>query len=398
MANPFLIYIISFLTVILFYAFGWSDAYPGLTWTTIMFFILTFVICGFAWAYTRKKKIINYVDAEYSNNLIYVTILIILGNIAEFIYFGSIPIFSKKINYLEFRGIPTFHVILYTFTIFFAVYLYHVYISTRKKIVILLYLICLIPSVLLISRGMFMNIFLGCFFVTLLKVDLNLNFYKKNITKFIILFLAMFYFFGVFGNYRNNTLNKSEEKFSSNYILEVGEASQRFKKSIIPKPFFWAYIYISSPLANLQLNIDKTSPQINTNNLMKFVGNEIVPDFLSKRFFSKTDVREENAVLLIKPELTVGSFYLGAFHYLGWAGVAILFLYLIGICYFYITLLSKSNMFAITGVAMLCNIVALSTFSNILSFSGMSFQLCYPLIFEGILVFKRKYKRKYKRT
>ncbi len=67
--------------------------------------------------------------------------------------------------------------------------------------------------------------------------------------------VVLLYFFGVLGNYR---MVKSS---SNEYFMEVAEATDSFRNSRIPKEYFWSYIYISSPLANLQNNINENRPE-----------------------------------------------------------------------------------------------------------------------------------------
>lgn len=141
----------------------------------------------------------------------------------------------------------------------------------------------------------------------------------------------------------------------------------------------------------MQLNVYNKKPTITVENFKKFIANEVTMDFISKRIF-KSNYKSKREILLIAPHLTVGTFYSGAFFYLGWLGMVIMFLFLMLICYAYINILSNDNPFRIVGIAMLCNLVALCAFSNMITFSGMTFQLFYPILFE---IYSRivKYKK-----
>lgn len=378
--NPFSVYIIAFISAIGLYVFKFSKLYPNLGLELIIFLIISFFIAGCLSKKIRKSKKLNYSSVSSNNKVGYSILILYVFYILDFIYAKQIPLFSKSNNYLEFKGIPTIHVLIYTFNIFIAIYVFHLILSEKGIKNKILFLITLVPAILLVSRGMLMNILIGSFFVFVLKIGDNIAFYKKNGCKIIVVLLIGMFLFGVFGNIRNNSIN-GDDIFSNKYILMAGDASDSFKNSIIPKEFFWGYIYISSPLANLQLNIYNKKPTITIDNFKKFIANELTMDFISKRIF-KNDYKSKREILLIAPHLTVGTFYSGAFFYLGWGGMIIIFLFLMLICYIYINILSENNPFRIVGIAMLCNLIALCAFSNMITFSGMTFQLFYPILFE----------------
>ncbi|MCU9809876.1 hypothetical protein LEQ06_18020 [Paraclostridium sp. AKS46] len=77
---------------------------------------------------------------------------------------------------------------------------------------------------------------LSVFAITKLKSFINL----KYIIILIIPILIFLYGFGVAGNLRQNKDIKDINKIytNSDYIMYVGEASENFKSSIVPKSFF----------------------------------------------------------------------------------------------------------------------------------------------------------------
>lgn len=389
MINPYYVYVLSFFAVLLVYSFGWSTVYPSLSGETITLLAVTSIVCIYL-GNKFRKTFKNRFDVSEENKLTnYGFIFIVVGYVLEFLYEGGIPLLNSDVNYMQFGGIPVFHVIIYTFTIFFATYLFYIYICNRDKKNIIMYFCTWIPSILLVSRGMLVNIIISSFFVAAQFCISRKIINKKIIVGIVSFSLVGLYLFGLMGNYRSNELNDSGYN-KSDYILSVGEASDGFSESIIPKPFFWGYLYISSPLANFQKNVDNHSVDITLDNFRKFVTVEIIPDFISKRI-SKTYFEDaQKDVELIKRELVVGTFYMGPYYYLGFLGVALIFIYMISICSIYIYLLKDSKEFFVVGMAMLCNIIALNTFSNILSFSGMCFQLVFPVLFYIVNKYKHK--------
>ncbi|MEJ0029481.1 MAG: hypothetical protein WDO15_03565 [Bacteroidota bacterium] len=90
------------------------------------------------------------------------TIFIYVLWIADFIYEGGVPLikilFHLPYNYRLF-GIPSLHVFIVTFSSFFTVYLFHLYLSKRTRLLLILYLVNLSAALLIYSRAMlFFNI------------------------------------------------------------------------------------------------------------------------------------------------------------------------------------------------------------------------------------------------
>lgn len=378
--NPFIIYSITFLSAMTLYLFNWSKIYPKLSIALILFLLITSTISLIISLKVSKSDKWSYEDAKVNKYIKYIFGVDIFLLVLDFLYAGDIPLLNLSGKYLEFTGIPSIHVIIYTFNIFLGVYLFHLFISTKRVSYLMMYGVTFIPGVLLVSRGMIMNILIGSAIIVFMKFGNKISFYKKNFVKIFLVALSVLFIFGVSGNLRNNTINGSSDKFSSDYIMSVGKASQKFRNSIIPKEFFWGYIYISSPLANLQNTITYHNVNMTPENLKSFISDEITIDFVGKRVFK--DYKKDKKIPLISSSLTVSTFYSGAYYYMGWIGMSIMYIILIGGSYMYIKFLSKDNPFRIVGIAMLCNLVALCAFSNMITFSGMSFQLAYPLIFE----------------
>ncbi|MBS1504285.1 MAG: hypothetical protein JST32_19610, partial [Bacteroidetes bacterium] len=153
--NPFFTYIIGFTIALIIYQLDWSYLFPSLTLSLVSFLILTFVISGFIGLYVHRKGILkNY---EYVNklNVNWIVLAITISYILNFIYAKQIPLFSiannADIDYREF-GIPTFYVILATFTSFFTVYLFKCYIVEKKRKYLFLCLYLFIFPILIFTR------------------------------------------------------------------------------------------------------------------------------------------------------------------------------------------------------------------------------------------------------
>lgn len=378
-SNPFFVYVISFLVVFLVYSLGWSNLYPHLSSASIVFFITTFILAIFFGIVIHAMKKIHFEKLQNTPRLFSVTVFIYTGYLLEFAYNGGVPLQlilqGQDYDYRLF-GIPTFHVFLSTFNSFYAVYVFHHLRSKPSKAKFFYFVLNLIPSLLIVNRGMFFMILTACLFVYLLSLD--------GIRTRVLLYLStcifiLFFVFGVIGNLRIS----NGETTSNEYILQISRATEEFKDSFVPNEFIWSYLYISSPLANFQNTLDNA--YIEERKWKSFFILELIPDFISKRLAPAAGVKEES-VSQIADWLNVSTFYAGSFNYIGWAGPVLMFCFLVFNVFVYLTLLRKSSRFYVTGLAILNTMILYNTFDNMFTFTGLSFQLVYPLLLSYVKV------------
>jgi len=381
--NPFFVYVLAFSISLLVYQLRWSNLCPTISFPLLLFLLLTssysFVIAWFFY----KKKIVVYREVPRDRNIPTIGALIVLGFLLEFLYIRGIPLLfiltGKEYDYRTF-GIKTFHVFLVTFSSFYSVYVFHVFLSTRIRKYLIIYLLMLAMPLLIFNRGMFLLILSGSLFVYLFSIR---KLYFKFITTFFLLLLALFYLFGLMGNVRSSHIaGRNRDTTSSDIILKIGEAKGSFRESIIPKAYFWTYLYISSPLGNLQKTISQCdSVDLTFDRFLLFINSEIFPDFVSKRIATLFEI-ERIKYRQISPALTVGTVYGGSYVYLNWLGLVLMFSFTMFASFLYIILLRRENVFFVTGISILNTLILFNTFDNMFRFSGMSFQLVYPLLFS----------------
>ncbi len=377
--NPFFVYVGGFLLVIVLYQLDWSYLYPNLTWALLTFFALTFLISIAIGIYIHHKRVILYHGNIRLLNFKWILIAITIGNILDFVYEGQVPLFSilNKItqdNYGYF-GIPTFNVVISTLGSFMAVYLFNCYLVTKKKKYLLGCLYLIVFPLLLFSRGAILLILSSMLFLYLFSISRNK---AKVYFKLILLLVIVLLGFGYLGNIRvSNQIDKDNKV--DNIILKLGEAKPAFVNSAIPSQFFWSYIYVTSPLANLQYAINTTEPSNNFEGSIRYVNYELTYDALSKRIggIIGVDRRDNN---LMVPYLTVSTLYASSYTDLGWVGMTFTFFVLMGICLIYLLVLKSSSPYFATGVAILNTLVLFCIFDNMISFTGLSFQLIYPIL------------------
>lgn len=387
--NPYFLFSFIFLVVLLLYQLNWSQLTRSISWQLLFFLTLNILLFLFLGYQFDKQKIENPDKIyKYKKSYIYLSVFIIIGILIEGIFLKGYPLFNSigwgNIQYIEY-GIPVFHVLLLTVSYFFSLVLFEclIHIPKEKKLYLSLG-ISLIPFILTINRGMLVMIVISC--ICLYAQYNRIVVRKKLILIVTIGALAFFYLFGLFGNYRiNSDYQQKRNIIDSTIIMDVGEASSSFRESYIPKPFFWTYTYVTSPLSNLQHNMNEHKKNGNQekDNLFDFIKIMFLPDTLSKRM-NPTVIHNYQ----VRTELTVGTSYYEVYPRYGWMGMYI-YLFVVSIFPFiYLGLIKKfATEYINIGIALLCTIYSLFFFTNFLSYTGLMFQLIFPFV----LIFEKKY-------
>lgn len=403
MISPYSSYIFAFSVALAVYQLNWSELYPEVSINLLLFLIFTFITFFIVNVAIYKPSVSDsFYYIPFNPNVTKITYFILVCWIMEFIYNGGVPLLliiqGSNYNYTGF-GIPSFHVFVVSFSSFWTVYTFHMYISTWNKRVLVLFLINIFCGILVFNRAMVLMNAVSCLFIYVASISNNLNFIKFITigTKISVLALSILFIFGSLGNLRTEKLyDRSQDE---NIILEIGKAKDNFRNSLIPTEFFWTYLYTSSPIANLQNTINFSSPELNTLNIQNIIGflnNEILPDFLSKRV-NQMYQSNKKSVVLIDEQFTVSTIYAGSYANIGWFGVMIMALFISAFPLVYRRRLEKNkrgsykeNTFKISGVAILNTLYFFLIFDNMFVFSGLSLQLVYPLILNNILKPEKK--------
>lgn len=377
-ANPYTLFAISWSLCLLLYPLGWSEIFPKLSNELLIFLIISiavFAISGFF--YGRVKY---FVAPDLNFKLRYKKLLIInfLLYLVNFAYSG-IPVL-KGFRDTEF-GIPTVVVIAITLNSFCSVYCFYLFLIKNERRFLWYMIACLLMFILSYSRGYVIMNGISMFFLWM-----NVKHPVLSIKKVLIIIsssLLVLYLFGVAGNYRAigeiaSRDPKVETSYNNDMILTVGHASDSFKNNWIPNEYFWTYIYITSPLSNLQYNITNHAPDFTFSGVFHLVIDELLFDTFSKRINASLN-REKPSPDLIVEALTVPTTLAGSYNYAGWIGMGIFICVFWTIPLTYILLVSR-NPYGIIGISTLCTIFFLSIFDNMLILTGLSFQLLYPLI------------------
>lgn len=198
--------------------------------------------------------------------------------------------------------------------------------------------------------------------------SINLNISK--VLKILATFFVVIFIFGLLGNLRMASSGYKDE----DAIIKIGQASDSYLKTNLPPETFWAYLYMTSPYANLENEV-KQREFSNVYSWGIFLNYEILPDFISKR----TDFENSKSNLLTD-ELNVRTMYGGPINKMGFlGGVIIYFWYVFSI--FLTTRLVKSEFFIPTVIS-LSTLSCFLVFDNVLKFSGFVFQFFILICFS----------------
>jgi hypothetical protein len=385
-ANPFSVFAIIWTISLCVYLLQWSAIFPAISAGLLVFLafaILSTIVAGFL---IIKMGLVKYVPVNHSREK-YVKPIVLFNLfcwLLNFLYSG-IPLIQllrgAQFEIYEF-GIPTFKVFVLSFNGFLCTFLFHHYLSTKKRKYLWAYLFGMLLFILIFSRGMIMMTLISTFFLWLLhKNTISL----KNILGVTMAFLLILYLFGVAGNIRTAKVQTMVDgvprEYNSGLIYFIGQATDQFKASIIPGEFFWGYLYIASPISNLQYNIQKSETPVSAKNFLGFVSNELTYDFISKRINDIFNIPKLDYYLII-PELSVCTTFTGSYRYMGWAGLVLFFLFIILLPIVYIGIIGKSSPLLPVMLSIFTAMFFFTFFDNMFAYSGLGLQILYPVIFK----------------
>ena len=180
--NPFFLYAISFFLVMCLYFFGWSELFPSLSLEVVLFFVVTGLISVFIGFFVTKYKPVKYVKIQ-SEKSRYVLIGIYICYIISFVYNKGVPlvlILTKSGFFYKDYGIPFFQPFITTFTSFYTVFIFHVYLSRRNRKNLTNLILILIIPILTYNRGMLLISlvsFIIVFFISKKRIKIKTYFF-----------------------------------------------------------------------------------------------------------------------------------------------------------------------------------------------------------------------------
>lgn len=373
------------LIILIIYSFGWSEINKPLSSDTV---ILILVVSAVSFFLSFFVKNINFSISQTKPRFtIQITSIVFLLYILNFIYAGYVPFISilgGTAEYVEFPGIPFVYALLFTFAFFYFFVVSYYFLITKKVKYLICSLIILLCFLLTYSRSSLAFALCGFLFMVIL---MNLNKIKNSRLSKKILWLVLIalflllvgFLFGCLGNTRHGSTWDD-----CSYIENLGKFT--YYPSFLPKQYMWLYLYLTTPLANFNLNV------INSNFSYDFMGLlcSFVPEFLSKRLFpdlvSATIGQTELVVTYFNAQSLFSDFYFN----FGMAGCYIAILIILCIFAFISHLYNTYKITNPVPLILISISLILTFFYNIYYYSLPALSIIYGFCYLIILIRNKK--------
>jgi hypothetical protein len=264
---------------------------------------------------------------------------------------------GSEYDYREF-GIPTFHVVLFGVYNFLAIHWYRLWLQYPDPRLLWCCVALVSLNLMIVNRGALIQCAIAIGFLYIVHRRLT----WRAIVTIPLLVAGAIYLFGLIGDSRMRAMGMDPEST----IVAIGDATDAYPAEQLGSGPFWFYLYASSPLANLQLNIDEARSRDDVD-FETFAALELLPDFVSKRLLPPQDI--ERDPLLITPAMTVSTAYGRAFYLCGWPGAIAVFT--LFILYFALSRwIFRGTEYFDTAMAIMTAGAALLVFFNMLIFAG----------------------------
>lgn len=379
--NPFSIYCVSWILVLLTYGLNWSNIFPELSVELLLFLLLTSIIAYFVSVLCRARCYIDLgiIKSRYrqpSLRMLFILELVLtILLLFEFAVCG-VPIrnyilhLAANSDYMSF-GLPVVNVVVVNgfSVVFLLAFVIRFIYPEKKKQLRWAFIMPALSPLLCMQRGILLNMIAAAtmlyFFQTKNKI--------KKVALLSVFGCAILFLFGYIGQVRMQG--------KDDLILEIGGAKREFIKGDVPHEFFWPYLYIASPLANLQSELNKENDSdSDLKGVRAFVLSNIVPQFISKYFSKKVPTYKYD----VSPPLVVGSTYYVPYYQLGWIGVMLMFVYMMIFFRLSLFIVPKQSIMFPVLLAVLSNMSLFSIFDNMVAYSGMFPQLILIYLIDKI--------------
>lgn len=343
-----------------------------LIWTIVFSFILPYLF----YLFTFKRPVFSLniklqdvaLDRKVARRVKVLAYVWGGASFFEFLVVGNFPLLSlfgigRPVNYVDF-GIGGLHGLLNACFLFFGGYAFLKYKKTgSKKYLYILFLIMLWPT-LLVSRQLLLSLLIQLVFLYLITTRMQFSQYLKLfITMLLIIFI-----FGFIGDIRSDR----------EHLLKLAQPVYEYP-DFLPSGFVWVYIYITSPLNNINFNILGYSPSFLPVNTFS----TLLPSFLRDVYYSMFS-NTGGVTYLYNEAFNVSSFLEPLLKDFGNIGI-IFPIILISTFSIFVFHKAKKNIVYVLMLSVVLHSITLSVFINFFTHIVFCFQML--LIF---LVFKVK--------
>lgn len=373
--NPFLLFPFAFLFLIGMYNLDWSDLFPELEFNTYIFiFILSvlFLVIGFI---ITKIGVIKYFDIpkhiiDKHNPWLVVIIMTILF-IVDVLYSGTVPFLAGNIEEYENFGMPIIDPIILSMIIFYSIYWFHTFLSTKKKKYLLFIFFNILMCILMARRSALVYVFISFLLIYTQKKQ---SIRKRSILIIVVLVFCFSWLFGFLGNMKTG--------LDDNHTTQHMGATENFYKSGVSNVHYITYLYVCSPIANFQLTINKKDYN---NSFGALVLGQFTPDFVANKiinlFSINFEIEEMETVISV---LNVGTFFSGTYIAFGWLGIIFSVFYMVLFAFSIYFIYPKGSPYQVSINAFLCSIFLTALFSNTFRLGPVWFVFLTPLFLNFI--------------
>jgi oligosaccharide repeat unit polymerase len=218
-------------------------------------------------------------------------------------------------------------------------------------------IIFLYPLILLSRQLIFTLVFQLIIFWLLFSKKTALS----KIMKSFCIFLMLVIIFSIMGQFRSGNEDL--------YNFMGSEVSGKFIF------LYWPYVYLTSSLSNLSLNLDISLPD---NSLATFFL-PLIPMSLRGLFDVDYGFEKFSNINLINPNLNTSTFFASGFLSFGWMGMIVLFLFLLAILLILKRSASKS-IYNYSSYLVIIQIISFTFFDNLLFYWPVFFQIIIFMI------------------
>jgi len=326
-SNPLIIYLLVWILTLYLYSIEFTNNISGLNsstnlliWSSIVVFTTFYgIIYAIRFLLTRnlKNRLLNATKQNTELTILRFEKVInrifkfwFIFTIFEIIFFKGIPLISVVVLHqydLDYKafGIPTLHGLLnacyYTSVVgFFILYRFKKENKYLKRVIIML-----LWPILVMSRAAMLWVL-----VEILCVYFLMN--LINLKKLFLIFSCIIGFviiFGILGDTRGGEI----DNFTTSTF--VSEKYQGIAENI-PTGFVWVYLYATTPINNIVLNVNNLKPQYS----FKYSLVGLIPSFIRDKIYDETD---KYSVELDDEAFNVSSFFANYMHDFGLIGAVI---------------------------------------------------------------------------
>jgi oligosaccharide repeat unit polymerase len=245
--NPAIIFAFVWIITIGLYLQYYATVLEPLKSKTIVFVLLSIIFFTLPFFLLLLLKLKKQQDFYLNENLnIQIRVLFFIWlffSVIEILLFRYFPLFSVGNvgqRYSEW-GIHGLHGALNSIILVISNMLFYKFLVLRKKRFLILFVLCLLWPVLLLTRQVLMSMIIQSGLIYMYKVKIK----TTDILKYFIICMIIIFLFGLLGDIRSG---------NGNIERVAGIADSNIEA--LPSGVFWIYAYFTTPLNNFNHNIE----------------------------------------------------------------------------------------------------------------------------------------------